>query len=141
MAQKSGLSLDRIYVELPVSPELDAGVIFTFASHLRELGIRIALEDFDADCASFSRIIHNKPDVVKFNRSWLDGPLSTNVYIDLVSALVAGVHTLGAQAHLERVENKTELNFAIACGFDRVQGFYLGQPEPGLRRKAVRLPL
>ena len=74
--RNQGLPATQMMIELDMSPELDAGVIFTYAEQLRSLGIGVTLEDFDADCASFSRIVHNRPNVVKFSRSWIDGAFS-----------------------------------------------------------------
>ena len=125
---------NSVLVEIDITPELDAGVIYTFASQLKALGLGIALENFDCDCASFSRIVHCKPDVVKFNRSWLDTNLRNDRYIEMVSGVVQGLHSLGAIAHLERIETREELLFAIAAGFDRFQGFYLSNPDKDLKR-------
>lgn len=128
------LTENPVLVEIDVTPELDAGIIYTYASQLRRLGPRIVLENFDSDCASFSRIFHCRPDVVKFNRSWLDANLKDEAYIKMVTGIVRSLHAMGTLAHLERIESRAELLFAIAVGFDRFQGFYLGTPAADLKR-------
>ncbi|MEE9313771.1 MAG: EAL domain-containing protein [Rhizobiaceae bacterium] len=141
IAQKNGLNSERIYLEIAMTPELDPGEIYTFTHQLREKGLKITLEDFDADCASFSRIIFARPDVVKFNRTWLDGNLNDAAYIELVSNVVRGIAALGTKTHLERIESKREFTFAIACGFDFLQGYYLGEPNAQLKRATYNLPV
>ena len=135
VAQKNGLSTNRIRVEIGLATELDPGIVYTFAARLKEFGIGVTLEDFDADSASFSRVIYARPDFVKFNRSWLNANLTDRHYLDLVSAIVAGLRGVGVEPHLERIENQQEFNFAIACGFRYMQGFYLGSPDTLLQKK------
>jgi len=131
---RTGLHTNRLCLELDLSPELDAGVVYTFASQLRRLGVLISMENFDADCASFSRLIHSRPEVVKFNRTWLEADLADPAYLDLVTHIVTAVRALGAKAHLERVETEREYLFAIACQFDRAQGYYIAAPDKTMRR-------
>lgn len=131
-AKGMGLAPHRINIELPVSGQLDPGVIFTFATHLKMLGLQITLEDFDCDQASISRVLFVRPTVVKFNRSWLNNNLDDPSYRSMVKAMVHGVHALGSKAHQERVETQAEARFAVACGFDRLQGFYLSSPQTDL---------
>lgn len=131
-AEAMGLAPDRINIELPVSPNLDPGVIYTLAAHLKNLGPQITLEDFDCDHASISRVMFVRPHVVKFNRSWLNNNLDDPSYRKMISNLIKGIHALGAKAHQERLETQAETRFAVACGFDRLQGFYIGNPAPDL---------
>lgn len=138
-ADRAGLSPRRIQAELKVSPEIDPGIMFTFISRLRELGIWIVLENFDADCASFSRLIQCRPDSLKFNRSWtlMDGlhPESRRH----VSTVVESVQTLGIKTHLEWVETKKELEFGLQCGFDRFQGHFIAEPTEFQSRPTINL--
>ncbi len=129
-----GLKNHQICFELDLSQGIDAGVVYTFASNLKETGVTVALEGFDADCASFARVLHCRPDVVKFNRSWLEGNLSNSAQIELVANVVTAIKSTGAKTHIERVENQAEYLFAMSCGFDRLQGFYFAKPNPDLER-------
>lgn len=129
----------QLSVEINLAPDLDAGLIFTFAKQLRDANVELTLEGFDADHASFRRIVQNQPDVVKFNRSWLDADIFNEKYIELVANTVSAIHATGAKAHLEQIETNNELTFAIACGFDRFQGYQLGSPYAVLQHK--RIPL
>ena len=62
-------------------------------------------------------------------------------YVELVSHVVKSVQAIGAKAHLETVENEQELIFAVACGFDRFQGFGLCRPDSLLSTGAIELPV
>jgi len=128
-AEKAGLSPLRIQAELKISPEIDPGIMFSFVTRLRELGVLTVLENFDADCASISRLIQCRPDSLKFNRSWIlmNGlhPQSRH----LVASVVKSVRTLGIKTHLEWVETKEDLHFGLQCGFDRFQGHFIAEPN------------
>ncbi len=129
----------QLNAEINLAPDLDAGLIFSFANQLRRSNIALTLEGFDADCASFSRIVQNKPDVVKFNRTWLDADIFDENYVGLVASTVSAVQAVGAKAHLEQIETEHELTFAIACGFDRFQGYHLGSSYAVLQRDNIAL--
>ena len=136
---KLGLPSDRIFAELSLSPELDPGITYSISAQLQELGVKITLENFDADCASFSSVIFTRPNVVKFNRSWLNGNLTDSSYIDLVGDIVIGLKSVGAEAHLEKIESELEFQFAVATGFNYLQGYYFGKPSPQLIRQSIDL--
>ena len=127
----------QLTIEINMATDVDAGLIFAFTNQLRSIGVGMALEGFDADGASFSRIVQNRPDVVKFNRSWLDADILDSRYINLVASTVTAIRAISAKAHLEYIETSQELAFAIACGFDRYQGYQLGTPSSALQRDRI----
>lgn len=129
-----GLAKNRLVLEIDLVPELDPGIVYTFAQAVKQQGVNIALEGFDADGASLARVVHARPHIVKFNRSWLDGDLNDPSYAIMVRQMVGAVHALGAVAHQEHIETQPELAFACQCGFHYMQGYGLGMPAAELQR-------
>ncbi|MEL7274589.1 MAG: EAL domain-containing protein [Pseudomonadota bacterium] len=127
-----GLAPHRLVLEVELTPQLDAGELYTFVAAIRATGVKIALEGFDADGASLARVVQIRPDIVKFNRSWLNADLEDPAYILMVAQVVAGVAALGAKAHQEFIETSTELRFASTCGFHYMQGYRIAAPAADL---------
>lgn len=139
LAGEFGLSPNRIMVELDITPSIDAGVLYTFSQMLKEQGIKICLSGFDADNASFNRILQNKPNVLSFNRSWLSYGMVSVDFRHLISDVIQRIHSFGITSHFERIEDQTDLNFALACGFTSFQGYFLGKPASDLIRTPIDL--
>ena len=132
-AAKAGLDPRRMIVELDMGAELDAGEFYAFAEILHRCGVRLALTGFNADHASFNRIVQNRPEMVSFDRSWLDYGLADPRFRAMTVRVVSAVRELGPWTHFQRIEDGEELSFALSCGFTHLQGWHLARPETDCR--------
>ncbi|SQD98723.1 MULTISPECIES: EAL domain-containing protein [unclassified Parafrankia] len=97
---------------------------------LRDMGVRIAVDNVGVAYASLRRLVQILPDVVKMNR-WL----TTDVGADaarraLVEALVHFSRQIGACLVAEGIQRADELRVLTAAGVDQGQGEFLGPPGP-----------
>ena len=131
--EQVGLHPRRIIVELDMAATFDAGELRTFATMLRRCGVRLSLAGFDADRASFGQIAENQPDMVGFDRSWLELGLSDPIFRAATERVVAAMRGLGPSTLFSRIEDGAELDFALSCGFTHLQGWQLGHPAENCR--------
>ena len=98
---------------------------------LRELGVRIAVDDVGSGFASFRHVTRVNPDILKLDRTLVCGIDDDPVRQSLASAIVAFASDVGAVVVSEGIENESELcclkGLAVGCG----QGFYLARPNLG----------
>jgi EAL domain-containing protein (putative c-di-GMP-specific phosphodiesterase class I) len=98
---------------------------------LRELGIRVAVDDVGSGFASFRHVTRVNPDILKLDRTLVCGIDDDPVRQSLASAIVAFAKDVGATVVSEGIENESELcclkGLAVGCG----QGFYLARPNLG----------
>ena len=127
--KKMGLDPQDVIVEISGTTRLDPGIIYTIAMRLKEVGVRVALVNLDADSFSFKRIFQIWPHIVKFNRSWCEQDLKDPGYVEMVRLLVSSIQSKGIFATLTGVRTSQELTFTAQCGFTRCQGPYLGAPS------------
>jgi len=129
----SAVSPAKVTLEaVPAGPgagsELDATVI----RHLRELGVRLSLDDLGrASSVAAIRMLplHQvKIDSMFLHEAGRGGPADA-----IVRSLVGLAHGLGLETVAEGVESKLALEAAISLGCDYAQGFYLGHPMPAER--------
>ncbi len=97
---------------------------------LRDLGVRVAVDNVGVAYASLRRLVQILPDVVKMNH-WL----TTDVGADaarraLVEALVHFSRQIGACLVAEGIQTADELRVLAAAGVDQGQGEFLGPPGP-----------
>jgi EAL domain-containing protein (putative c-di-GMP-specific phosphodiesterase class I) len=105
---------------------------------LRELGVRVAVDDVGSGFASFRHVTRVNPDILKLDRTLVCGIDDDPVRQSLASAIVAFAADVGAVVVSEGIENESELcclkGLAVGCG----QGFYLARPNLGTIDAEVR---
>ncbi|OBI17711.1 hypothetical protein A5712_23285 [Mycobacterium sp. E2327] len=99
--------------------------------HLRDRGIRVAVDDAGAGYASFTQLLRLHPDIIK-----IDGELIVGIDGDPVKrALATALNSLAAELHAklvaEAVETPSQLQTLIRLGIEYGQGIHLGAPQPG----------
>lgn len=98
---------------------------------LRDLGVRVAVDDVGSGFASFRHVTRVNPDILKLDRTLVCGIDDDPVRQSLASAIVAFARDVGATVVSEGIENESELcclkGLAVGCG----QGFYLARPNLG----------
>src|SRR3954470_19698095 len=100
-------------------------------ARLRELGLRVAVDDVGSGFASFRHVTRVNPDILKLDRTLVCGIDDDPVRQSLASAIVSFARDVGAVVVSEGIESESELcclkGLAIGCG----QGFHLARPSLG----------
>ncbi|MBI3715839.1 MAG: EAL domain-containing protein [Betaproteobacteria bacterium] len=95
----------------------------------RQLGCRIAIDDFGVGFSNFDRIWRLKPDFVKIDRSVLQAALQDGHAQLVLENMIKLIHECGAKAILEGVETRDEALMALHVGADCLQGFFFAPPR------------
>jgi EAL domain-containing protein (putative c-di-GMP-specific phosphodiesterase class I) len=90
----------------------------------------LALDDFGTGYSSLNHLRRFPIDAIKIDKSFTAEMASSDDTTAIVRAIIAMARSLGVQTVAEGVENETQLRFLTALQCDRVQGFYLGRPQP-----------
>ena len=97
-------------------------------NRLREIGVRVAIDDAGAGFASFRHILAVHPDIVKIDREMVTRVDTDPARKALITAFVDFAREIGATLVAEGIETEGELNvlreLGVACG----QGHYLAKP-------------
>lgn len=102
-------------------------------THLRDRGIRVAVDDAGAGYASFTQLLRLRPDVIKIDGELIAGIDDDPVKRALATALKAMASELHAKTVAEAVETPSQLQTLVRLGIEYGQGFHLGRPQPGAR--------
>ncbi|MCH9815275.1 MAG: bifunctional diguanylate cyclase/phosphodiesterase [Actinomycetia bacterium] len=110
---------------------------------MKDLGFRIALDDFGVGQSSLSALHALPIDIVKIDRSFVAN-LAGNSYSPthvIVTAMVDLALKLGLSPVAEGIETQDQLDFLVELGCRRGQGYFLGGPQPpGIARFAGQMP-
>ncbi|MCI4665971.1 MAG: GGDEF and EAL domain-containing protein [Neomegalonema sp.] len=122
----------RLEIEITESMLIeDQHRIWEQLQQIREIGVKISIDDFGAGNTSVAHFWKFQFDKIKLDRSFLLArEQSIAKYETLLRALAAFARELNLEIVAEGVEFSDELDIIRAIGFDQVQGFLLGRPTP-----------
>jgi EAL domain-containing protein (putative c-di-GMP-specific phosphodiesterase class I) len=104
---------------------------------LRALGVQLAIDDFGIAYSSLNYLKRFPVDMLKVDRSFVEGLGSDKESTTIVSAVVGLAHTLGMTALAEGVETAEQLAHVRGLGCDAAQGYLFARPEPGDRLEGL----
>jgi diguanylate cyclase (GGDEF)-like protein/PAS domain S-box-containing protein len=127
----TGLSPHCLVLELTETVMMrDVAVTSARLDELRALGVKVAIDDFGTGYSSLGYLRDIPVDVLKVDRSFIDGMEGNRSQQELVSAVIQLGHTLGLKVVAEGVETEDQLRLLARMGARYAQGYYLGRPGP-----------
>lgn len=138
MLADSGVA-ERVVLELTEHVYIDdyAGFLAGL-SDIRSLGTRLAVDDAGAGYASLRHIVQLSPDLIKLDRSLVQGVDRDPVRRALMIALVAFATDIRVGLAAEGVETPNEAEALWEWGIGYGQGFLFGRPAPDVSARVVR---
>lgn len=125
----AGFPLDRLVVEITEHVSVqDYETFVRPVARLRELGVRIAVDDAGAGYASFRHILRLAPDSIKLDRAVIADMDADPARRALAAAVVMFALEVGSEVIAEGVETVGELATAQLLGIDAAQGYLFARP-------------
>ena len=118
------LTLDISEAALPADLDRVLGVI----EALKELGVRLALDDYGTGGTSLTALQSLPFDDLKLDRSFVVVAAASPRAAGVVRATIDLAHALGRRIVAEGVEERFTLDLLAAARCDLVQGHHLGRP-------------
>lgn len=101
-----------------------------FISQVRQIGAKVALDDFGAGYTSFSYLKELPGDLLKIDGSFIVNMNQHPANIAIVEAIVSLARNLGMKTVAEWAENAETVETLAEIGVDYVQGFAIARPLP-----------
>jgi EAL domain-containing protein (putative c-di-GMP-specific phosphodiesterase class I) len=123
---------DRFWVEVTeISVMSEPQEALRVLTELRELGVRVAIDDFGVGQSSLSYIRRLPAADVKIDRSFVRDVATQPRDAAIVRATVALAHELGLTVTAEGIETAEALRRLRELGCDHGQGYFIARPMPG----------
>ena len=97
---------------------------------LKELGVQLAIDDFGAGHASFGYLRQFPANLLKIDKSFVDGVSLTAEGQSIVASVVNLAHSLGMSTIAEGVERSDQAAALRRMGCDMGQGYWFARPGP-----------
>jgi diguanylate cyclase (GGDEF)-like protein len=96
----------------------------------RDLGVRMAVDDFGTGYASLTYIKRLPLDIIKIDRSFVADLPGNKVDWDITKGIVSIAHALGLTVVAEGAETFEQISGLRELGCDQVQGYFIHRPMP-----------
>ena len=101
-------------------------------NRLREMGFKVAVDDFGIENSNFSRLLEIQLDFIKIDGLFIRNLKTNERNRTITRAIVNLAKTLGIQTVAEYVEDAEIQKIIVECGIDYAQGYHIGKPQPYL---------
>jgi diguanylate cyclase (GGDEF)-like protein len=126
-----GIPASSLIVEVTESVAMrEPACVEPVLERLRELGVRLAIDDFGAGYSSLARLRDIDVDLLKIDRTFLTSAATDDRAGRLVRAALDLAAALDMTAVAEGVENEQQRRFLVERGCALAQGFHLARPLP-----------
>lgn len=126
-----GIDPGRVTLEVTESSLMnDRDHMIRRLDELRKMGLTLSMDDFGTGYSSLSYLRELPIDVVKIDRSFVQGVARTDEEWALAVAIVKLATSLGKRTLAEGVETPAQLAHLRALGCDLAQGFLFSPPLP-----------
>ncbi|MGH2367961.1 MAG: putative bifunctional diguanylate cyclase/phosphodiesterase [Chloroflexota bacterium] len=139
--RQTGLDPQDLTLEMTETTLMeDTEVTIPRLQALRSLGVRLAIDDFGTGYSSLSYLRRFPIDILKIDRSFVEGVGSGTEQGALVQTIIALGETLRLRTVAEGIEGAEQLDALRALGCDLGQGYYLAKPLDAAEVSALLLP-
>jgi diguanylate cyclase (GGDEF)-like protein/PAS domain S-box-containing protein len=123
------LPSEALEIEITESLLLEkSNIIKGLLESISNLGVKIAIDDFGTGFSSLSYLKNYPINVVKIDKSFIDGVVVSNEDAILVKTIILMSHGLNMSVVAEGVEDKEQLSFIQNEQGDAIQGYYFSKP-------------
>ena len=126
---KTGIDPGHLIIEITESVAMEgAEGTIEILTRLKSLGVKLAIDDFGTGFSSLSYLKRFPVDMLKIDKSFVDGVAGKGPDRAIVEAVIALGHALGLKVIAEGVETKEQVARLRELGSELAQGFYFGEP-------------
>ncbi|WP_017297328.1 EAL domain-containing response regulator [Nodosilinea nodulosa] len=128
----TGLSGDDLKLEITESVFIEnAKEAAAMLTQLKQLDVQICLDDFGTGYSSLSYLHQFPIDIVKIDRSFIQGMDIDSEKLEIVRAIIGLCHTLGMAVTAEGIETAQQHDILLDLGCEYGQGYFFARAIDG----------
>ncbi|AST05620.1 diguanylate cyclase [Anoxybacillus flavithermus] len=121
------------YIELEITENIalsDEKQVIETIRALKQMGVRIAIDDFGSGYSSIAYLRHISVDTLKIDKSFIFEVITNEHTAKLTEAIIALAHRLQLHIVAEGVETDQHVSFLQSTHCDKAQGYLFSPPVP-----------
>jgi len=128
---KSGLCPESLQIEITENMLMvNSEHVLDKLQRMRELGVRISIDDFGTGFCSFSYLLEYQVDRLKIDQSFVKKAVTDANAAAVVRTIIAMSHGLNIKVVAEGVETDEQMRFLLRRKCDEAQGNFIAKPVP-----------
>ncbi|WP_426573009.1 putative bifunctional diguanylate cyclase/phosphodiesterase [Aquihabitans sp. McL0605] len=136
--QNAGIAAGQIHLEITEGALMhDVSSAWAVLRQAKALGVKLALDDFGTGYSSLSYVRRFSLDMLKIDKSFIDGVDSSPEDRAIVEHVVGMAQALGMVTVAEGVERPEQLQWLRRLGCKLAQGYVMSRPVPGEDFEAI----
>lgn len=128
IAEKLNIPPSAFTIEVKEDSDVEDEVLMEKVQKIKSLGASIALDDFGTGYSGMKRLILIKPNLIKLDKSIIQGISQDYVNSSIISALVKMAHKIGTCVLAEGVEDYYDTIKCIESDIELFQGYFFSKP-------------
>ncbi len=125
----SGLNPEFLALEITESSAMqDVEYTIQILKHFKNLGVQISVDDFGTGYSSLSYLKKLPADILKIDRSFIDGVPEDRNDTSITAAIINLAHNLDLAVIAEGVENQQQFAYLQSMHCDEMQGYHFSKP-------------
>jgi diguanylate cyclase (GGDEF)-like protein len=149
LVREAGLDPRHLEIEITESVAMhDFQKTLHILQGLRAEGMRVAIDDFGTGYSSLAYLKRFPIQTLKIDRAFIKDMMDDPQDRAIVNAIIGMAQAMSMEVLAEGVERQDQLEYLLAKGCDRAQGYHFGKPVPAaefeamlLRQKAAQGPV
>jgi len=129
MIEECGVDPNKIVIEL-TEYNGDKDLIEHFVREYRNMGVKIAIDDFGSGFSQIDRLIEIEPDIIKLDMNIFRRSLVSSYTKDLINVISSFAKKRDTELIFEGIETTEQYKIAVDSGADFVQGYLFSQAQP-----------
>jgi EAL domain-containing protein (putative c-di-GMP-specific phosphodiesterase class I) len=127
--KSSGLSARNLEIEITENTlMINSTANLEMLQVIRDLGVRLSIDDFGTGFSSFSYLLQYQIDRLKIDQTFVRQAMVDPNAAAVVRTIIAMSHGLDIKVIAEGAETREQIEFLLRRRCDEVQGYYFARP-------------
>jgi len=131
-AKEFGIAPNKLVIEI-TEEEFNANETYIRTIiHYKNVGCRIALDDYGKKASDIERLAKIKPDIIKINMDYIHSSENSYHYREYMRSIADFAEAVGIEVLYEGIETQKQLDICMSLKGRYYQGFLFARPQPSM---------
>jgi EAL domain-containing protein (putative c-di-GMP-specific phosphodiesterase class I) len=136
-AKEFGIPADKLVIEITEEEFFANDTYIRTIVHYKNVGCRIALDDYGKKASDIERLAKLKPDIIKINMEYIHNSENSYHYREYMRSIANFAESVGIEVLYEGIETNKQLDICMSLKGRYYQGFLIAMPQPSMHNTVV----